>query len=148
MSAPSQLHQSRVDVLTSAAVLAGYTSVVRLHSRMAPDVVLFHRPLHSLFIGDAKATERPTCRATRDRLLNYAEGSVPWLRTGTSVFLAIAHPHPDGVGWSGCLDELPRLAGLHVSHPSTALLDETTLISSVQLHLPDERNLPMRTARR
>lgn len=73
MSAPSALHESRVDCLRTLATLAGCAGGFggRLPDGARPDVVRYAADRRLLFVADAKDTESPGCAATRMRLAAY-----------------------------------------------------------------------------
>lgn len=110
MSAPSDLHEERVELLEDLATLAGYTVDAALWFRLRPDVVRLHPGRPALLIGDAKASERPTRVATRARLRSYAEAAHQWMSAGFMVHLAVVHG--PGGGWLACLDRSAESGGI------------------------------------
>jgi hypothetical protein len=85
-----QIHQSRVEFLNSLACLINCPTGIgaTLADGTRPDVVRINKFRNSLFIGEAKNTELPTCAATQSRLRNYFK----WLavfqkqRRGNGIF--------------------------------------------------------------
>ncbi len=75
---PSGAHERRRELLENLATAAGYIDRVpeALRRGLRPDVLRLQRESQTVFIGEAKATERPTCGQTRERLSSY----VTWLR--------------------------------------------------------------------
>ena len=85
-----QTHQSRVEFLNSLACLINCPTGIgaTLADGTRPDVIRINNFRDSLFIGEAKNTELPSCLATQKRLRNYFK----WLaafqrqRRGNGIF--------------------------------------------------------------
>ena len=99
----SASHESRLGQLSTFANHLGYGVPVVLPHGQLPDVA-FARPSDgSLFVGDAKHTERPASRATRGRLLGY----LLWLGSQTGSpdrHFAVAH----GPGTAALWEDMVR----------------------------------------
>jgi hypothetical protein len=111
VSAPSVLHEGRVELLEDLATLAGYTVDAAVWFGLRPDVVRLHSGRPALLVGDAKASERSTGVATRTRLHAYVQAAREWMAAGFRVYLAVVHG-PDGGGWLECLDQTAESAGV------------------------------------
>jgi hypothetical protein len=75
-SFPSEDHEHFVEVLVDFASLLGfYIPIRQLPNGSRPDVCLWCPPNHGIFLGDAKASEAPTCLQTQLRYDNY----IRWL---------------------------------------------------------------------
>jgi hypothetical protein len=73
---PSFEHEERVEILTDLAIMMGFSvPIITLPDKSRPDVCRFHSATRGIFIGEAKASERPTCASTRLRFTNY----IRWL---------------------------------------------------------------------
>lgn len=132
MGAPSNEHEWQVELLETMARLADFTVAARLTETDIPDVVRRHRSQMSLLVADAKATESPRCRATRDRLDSYIQAVALWTSAGFSVRVALAHDRsPAGVGgdWLALLMDLARLRGLAPSNAGTHELGPGTALT-------------------
>lgn len=104
---PSALHEYRVGMLDSLAVLSGHFATgIALVNRERPDVLRLRRDDGSLFVGDAKATETPGNTETFGRLTRYAEYLTGWIGAGGSGVLALAVPDADTGGWLAVLRDL------------------------------------------
>lgn len=131
MSAPSVLHDHRVDVLGDLADLAGYTVAVDLYDGLRPDLCRLHHSARALLIGDAKATEHPGDAATRARLNRYVHGAANWLSLGFNVSIVICHG-PDLSGlWHQCIESVVTAAGHRVGLPQASALDPETAVTAV-----------------
>lgn len=115
MSRPSDAHERRAAALATLAALAGCRQGLRsaLPDGCRPDVLRYSSAKRLLFIGDAKATETPGCRATRARLRRYLR----WLRAhasagGIGVFALCFGREDDADGWLRAVARLARLEGL------------------------------------
>lgn len=103
MSAPSAVHESRVDLLRTLGALARLREErVCFGGRVRPDFVAVDWEDRRLLLADAKATEAATCPATRHRFIRYADEARHFARTGWSVRLAFCH----GIGTTGWDDAL------------------------------------------
>lgn len=125
MGAPSPLHEMRREMLGGAAALAGFYTVVPLAANEYPDVVRLHSQRPALFVGDAKATESPTCEATRGRLCRYFRTTRGLLAAGFEVTVAIGHATTDGNAWAVMLTNAARDAGCRVGPASIVEIDAT-----------------------
>ena len=108
MSAPSAIHERRVEYIDAIAVLAGYTVRVVLGAGLDPDVARFDPRRRRLLVADAKATEKPGCRDTRMRLHAYATAAREWERVGIDVRLLLCHGTGD---WAPLLEAVSSRAG-------------------------------------
>jgi hypothetical protein len=73
---PSNAHEDQVDILHNIAILMGFSvPLVLLPDGSRPDVCRFDVATNGVFVGEAKATESPMCKATRVRYVNY----IRWL---------------------------------------------------------------------
>lgn len=133
MSAPSALHESRVDLLEDLATLAGYSLPVDAWFAERPDVVRLHRARPALLAGDAKATESPKNGSTRTRLSHYAEACAEWLRAGFAVDLAMVHGPDSGGAWGSCLVAVVESVGLRAALLSGWDLDDSDWVTWVRL---------------
>ncbi len=132
MSAPSLLHEHRVQLLASLADLATCTASARLDPGLLPDVVRADHRHRRLLVGDGKATETAGCAATARRLTRYSRASVPWARAGYTVRLVLCHDlHTDG--WSGVLRRAAAAAGLQVVDSGTTTLDGASAVTWADL---------------
>jgi hypothetical protein len=91
VSAPSQEHEDRRELLEAIAVLAGFSVRTRLGPGLEPDVVRVDLQRRRLFVADAKATEQPHESATSKRFERYVHEARRWSRAGFVVTLAICH---------------------------------------------------------
>lgn len=134
MSAPSLLHESRVEVLEDLANLAGYTVKIDLYGGLRPDVSRLHRARRSILIADAKATEQPEDPATRARLLKYVTAARKWDRAGFTVALAVCHGADPAERWVSSVASLVAVARCTVTRSTLAVLDLDTTVSAVSFH--------------
>jgi hypothetical protein len=101
----SPFHLTGQRILEDLSFLMGFSTAVDLMPFGArPDVLRFDPATRGLFLGDAKATERPDCRDTRFRYLNY----IRWLsmsraRTDSSVCAICFSQSMDGAHWAELL---------------------------------------------
>ena len=131
MGAPSQLHEARRYVLRDVAALAGFYIDVPLTADEYPDVVRLHHRRPALFVGDAKATELPSCEATRRRLTRYFRTARSWLAVGFDVTIAIGHSNADGEEWARMLENAARDARCPIGPAASSELDGTTVVTWV-----------------
>lgn len=101
---PSPLHELRVRELEVLAELIGCgTDLGQFADATHPDVLRMNLASRILFVGDAKATEIPSCTATRDRLSGYLR----WVRAHDGVaVVAIMHETREGAGWREMMRDL------------------------------------------
>lgn len=131
MGAPSPLHEARRDVLGDVASLAGFYIDVPLAADEYPDVVRLHHHRPALFVGDAKATESPSCEATRARLTRYFRTARNWLASGFDVTIAIGHATADGETWTSLLTNAARDACCPIRTAASTEIDGTTAVTWV-----------------
>jgi hypothetical protein len=144
VSAPSLLHESRVQILNDLADLAGYTVVIDLYAGLRPDVSRLHHTAPAVMIADAKATERPEDAPTRARLLKYILAAHEWQSAGFVVALAICHGADPTRRWLDSIGPLVAIAGCPVLRSTYAALDTDTAVSMVSLHrAPSRDGLPI-----
>jgi len=97
---PSAAHEARVRTLATLATLAGHVvEIDALPDGGRPDVLLVRPGDHSVFIGDAKATETPGNAETAQRLVRYTAFLRAYVRAGGSGVVALAVPTQDPYGW-------------------------------------------------
>ena len=135
MTAPSLLHEDRVRAIAAVATLAGYTVDAVIYNRERPDVTRLHPRRPALLIGDGKASETPTDRATLARLVAYSTAARIWLSAGFTVDLAICHGADPRNDWLKCLAHVADAAGILASDPSCTEFDDTTWLSRVGLEM-------------
>lgn len=104
---PSLGHEKRRELLETVATAAGYLDRVPAVFRcgLRPDVWRLRRESRVVFIGEAKETERPTCKETRERLMAY----VAWLlkaRPRVAVLAVCFGREEDAEGWGEVLHTL------------------------------------------
>ncbi len=134
MTAPSALHQSRVETLLSLAVLAGLTVPVRIDRSRVPDVVRRSPDGSRLFLGDAKASETPRSRETARRLIGYLGCCRPYLDDGVYVRLAICHGVDVGrPTWRDLLCRAARAAFIDADRAEIAMLAADAWLSWIDL---------------
>jgi hypothetical protein len=134
MGRPSAPHESRVDILNAVAVMAGYTAPSQIAAGLMPDVVRLDLRHRGLFVADAKETETPGTRHTRDRLRSYALAARAWLHAGYTARLAICHGDPASPGpWLSLLQVAARDAAVHGSEGGWAILDHDNVLCWVDL---------------
>lgn len=144
MSAPSELHEMRVELLASMASLAGYSIDVQIYNRHRPDVARLNPSHCSIFIADAKATESPSNRETRARLLGYISSTEIWLRRGFAVYIAIGHGPDRTHRWQSVLRSLCEVFGTSPIKLATYSLDDTMWVTTAALSNLD-RTAPVTT---
>ena len=103
MSAPGALHQAREQVLADVAALAGFYIDVVFAEGQRPDIVRLHHQRPALLVGDAKATESPSCEATRSRLTRYFRTGRNWSDAGFGIRVALCHGPADPERWARLL---------------------------------------------
>jgi hypothetical protein len=87
---PSTEHQDRVCILEELARLMDFSfHLSNLPDGSRPDVCRFDPATNGIFMGEAKATEAPQCRATRMRFLNYLRWLAESRAASTSSVCAI-----------------------------------------------------------
>ncbi len=133
MSAPSALHEDRVDALRALADLAGFTTAVKLGVGVLPDLSRVHRSMPRLLVGDAKATEDPSDGATRRRLGRYALWSQTWSASGFEVHVAVAHGADPDCSWQRCLASIVALSGQRVVSSRVVAVDGDLWVSTARL---------------
>jgi hypothetical protein len=104
---PSQLHEARVETLTTLATLSGFEfgpDVLPAGAR--PDVLLLRARDGAIFVGDAKATETPGNKETYERLMGYAEFLATWICLGQPGVMALAVDAADADRWLRTLRDL------------------------------------------
>lgn len=134
MSAPSLLHEGRVQVLGDLADLAGYTVEINCYAGLRPDVTRLHYSAPAIMVADAKATEQPDDAPTRARLLRYLLAALEWRRAGFTVALAVCHGADPTRRWLDAIGSLVAIAGYTVLRSTYAALDAGTAVSAVSLH--------------
>lgn len=139
MSAPSDLHEERVRVLDTMASLAGLALPARIGDRRIPDVVRTTVERNCVLIGDAKASESPTCPETLSRLAQYVRAVRRLLQTGVPVRLAVCHGELHRVeAWERSLQSTVQVAGASVvARPASWKVDDATVVTWVDLAGPD-----------
>lgn len=104
---PSELHEYRVVMLDSLAVLTGHSaSLTGLLNGERPDVLRLNPDDGSVFVGDAKATETPGNAETLIRLNRYAKFVAEWIGSGGRGVLALAVADIDAYGWLAAFRDL------------------------------------------
>jgi len=98
-------HLACQQILEDLSLMMGFSMTVSLMPFGArPDVLRFDPATQGLFLGDAKATERPDCRDTRVRYLSYIHWlSVSRARVASSVCAICFADCGDGPGWEALL---------------------------------------------
>lgn len=100
-------HAERVEVLHELASIMGFSDhFLAFPDGTRPDVFRLNPTTGGIFLGEAKATERPTCVATKQRFANYAR----WLATSrarlsASVCAICFSDIADDTGWEGLIRE-------------------------------------------
>ena len=125
-------HELRRGELETFARHLGFHLPVVFPDGSIPDVALAHMDDRSLFLGDAKHTERPAARATRARLFGY----LAWLnmRFGSRTHrFAIAYAPGIGQVWSEFLVELAYEAGLVSDRPWVRRLSVRTEVALLRV---------------
>jgi hypothetical protein len=135
-------HSLRVSILEELGSLIGCHQRVftTLPDGCRPDVCKM--ALHSglIFLGDAKDTETPGCRATAQRLSRYSDWLASHVKSGRSGALAICHAKDRySTGWIVLLERLTSRSGLNGSFAEVITLD-TCSISTVSF-FPKQRSL-------
>jgi hypothetical protein len=132
------MHEARVETLRTVADLAGYAVTVRLDGHVVPDLVRLHPSSPGLLVADAKATESPSCAATRARLARYSQHCRDWCAAGFQVTLMICHDTDTCHAWLRCLRGVTSAASLRTSIMRVSRIDADTWLSSVNLD-PDQQ---------
>lgn len=136
MSAPSELHERRVQILGNLADLSGFTLDVAVYTSLRPDVCRLHHDASSILIADAKATESPSDGSTRRRLVRYAAATRLWTNAGLQVAFGVCHG-PDHCGaWSDVLVTCLAAARQDPTRTTYAELDLDTAVSMVVIDAP------------
>lgn len=139
MSAPSDLHESRVRLLRDLADLSGYTLDVAAYTNLRPDVCRLHRGASSIMIADAMATESSVGGATRRRLVRYATAARLWANAGLQVAFGTCHDHDAERAWIEALVCCLEIAGHSPSRTTYSVLDNRSAISIVVVDAPSSR---------
>lgn len=112
---PTEAHERRATFLCSLAMLAGCTGSMggQFPDGCRPDVIRYAAGRRLVFLGDAKDTETPGCRATRARLAAYLR----WLRAhdaagGAAIFAVCFGRRGDAEGWFRTMVELAHREGV------------------------------------
>lgn len=106
MSAPSQAHEERVELLRTIAALAGFGCDIVVGDAVIPDVARVSLSSRALFLGDAKATETSGCNATSERLVRYVRAVDANIGSRRSILFVIAHGDlSDQHGWAKALEQ-------------------------------------------
>src|SRR5579862_1708425 len=114
MTAPSVIHERRLETLDTAAVLAGCLLTVTIEVGQIPDVARADLGRRRLFIGDAKASETQGNFETLRRLRRYARAATAWADAGYTVRLGICHGPEAAADWRPTLHAIAVQAGLSV----------------------------------
>lgn len=138
MSAPSALHELRVRHLEVMATLAGFSVEMRLYPKERPDLVRAHVSRPAIFLADAKATEQPSDKETRRRILRYLTSSGLWARAGFDVAVVVCHGRDRDARWAAMLDDLSAIAAHPLTVNRACQLDEVTWITSARLEAQPE----------
>jgi hypothetical protein len=100
-----------------------------------PDVLRFDSPRRHLFVGDAKDSESPGCRETRERLARYTA----WLRANAMIAgsgtLALCHSATGASRWLELLEMVARDQGFDDLRGRQRRLDTEIVISWLELPL-------------
>jgi hypothetical protein len=113
MSAPSQAHEERVELLRAIAALSGYRCDIPINDDLVPDVARISSTTRGLFVGDAKATETSGCMATSERLQSYLRALRAHHHMDRPLLLVVAHGDlHDQPGWVATLCRALRRTGL------------------------------------
>lgn len=133
MSAPSGLHEHRVQILGDLADLSGFTLDIAVHTGLRPDLCRLHHHAGSILIADAKATESPGDEATRRRLVRYAAATRLWTDAGLQVAFGVCHGPDDHGAWSDAIVTCLAVAKQKPIRTTYAALDLETAVSMVVL---------------
>lgn len=134
MSAPSELHETRVDLLLALAMLAGLTIPTQIDPLRIPDVARRSPDGRRLLLADAKATESPRCRETARRLAAYLRCCRPYVAEGIQVRLALCHGYERGQPtWCDLLRGVSSATYVCTDRPDRAMLTEDAWVSWVDL---------------
>ncbi|GAB3332593.1 hypothetical protein GCM10027452_05900 [Micromonospora halotolerans] len=134
MGRPSGPHESRVEILATVAVLAGYTAPSQIAADLTPDVVRLDLRYRRLFVADAKETETPGTRHTQERLRAYVIAAKAWLSARYSVRLAVCHGDYGAAGpWLSLLRTTARDAAVESTEGSWTTLDRENVLCWVDL---------------
>src|ERR1700730_17097751 len=124
MTSPNSWHSRQVLFLSDLAVLSGCREVLTFADGSRPDVAMIDTQRRTLFVGEAKDTERPGCVATRIRLFQY----VQWLAAhahghGSSVLALCFSRQSNGAAWVDTVELLAHEAGTAVTSHEGAFFD-------------------------
>ena len=141
MSAPSEAHEHRVELLEQLADLAGLRDPFGLGAGLIPDVSRVDNRCRRLLVGDAKNTETPGCEATGRRLRRYVVPLSGHLRSGVEARLVLAVPlhGTDACMWLRML--LRTVAPLPVTEFGHLDVDYTTTLVWVHLQATPPRSV-------
>lgn len=147
MTAPSDLHQERVAVLETMAVLAGVSQPLHLPGDGRPDVARISVDGSVVLLADAKDTETPGCSDTSRRLRRYARALRDLGEGAVAVRLAICHGRPAATrAWERTLSWVVRDVGLRPFTVDSCAVDRHTVVAWVDLQLPADRMSLVRDA--
>lgn len=138
MSAPSDLHEVRVGLLSDLATLSGYSVEVHIACVLRPDISRIQRACPRLLIADAKASESPSNTETRLRLRRYATAAWPWLTARNSVDFAICHDPDPAEQWVQCLREVVESVGLAGSATSVTVIEPQSWVTRMGVRFHDK----------
>lgn len=131
---PTELHERRAATLSTMAMLCGYTTTLTtLPDGSRPDVLQLRATDGALFVGDAKATEKPGNTETYNRLSHYTAFLGGWAQTGESGLMALAVDPIDAYGWLRVLRDL--CVSLSGRIPVRGQLDRVDEVTTVVWHV-------------
>lgn len=136
MSAPSELHAHRVQILGDLADLSGFTLDIAVHTGLWPDICRLHHHAGSILIADAKATESAGDGATRRRLARYAAATRLWTDAGLQVAFGVCHGPDDHGAWNDVIVTCLAAAKQRPIRTTYAALDLETAVSMVMIDAP------------
>jgi hypothetical protein len=125
-------HKLRTQFLDDLASLMGCKEVFFRHfpDGTRPDVLKADSRSHTLFVGDAKHTETPGCKATQARLQVYLRWLSIFINShgGTGVFAICFGKTADTEGWIKTITMLANEAGLMFSSGGNQQFDKGLLL--------------------
>lgn len=134
---PSRLfvHDSRAEFLDSLANLIGCNATFVLPDGLIPDIIRISISQNILFIGDAKNTEKPTNKNTRQRLQRYFNWLASYCdsKKGTGVFALCYGSISDSLGWESIIRTNIDLYNLKLLRLKTSIFTPKIIVSWAEL---------------